>query len=525
MTGCVDSKTQEEKKAEPVPSRGGLYRIPLLNNPKSFDPIRAEDLYSTAVVYQLFDGLVKFSPDLLVVPSLAESWQIAENGLVYRFALRKNACFHNGTPVTSRDVVFSLSRLIKADPAPSVLPYMLKILGADAYRAGRANTLGGVQALDDYSIEIRLKEPCAPFLAALGMHQTRIVPCDAVIGKEEQFALNPIGSGPFSFVSMARNKSVRLKRFPDYYLKSAFLDEVEYVIYPGGKFEDVFADFEKHKLHEMPAYDGRIRNQLLSIKGVKLLRRPAVNLQFYGMNCQDPALSHPALRRALSLAVDRSSLVSRVYEDRFAPARSLIPPGIAGYDPEGLRVEDNLGKAREELKKLPPGVLDNGLTLEVVSSIQSPVAIAEAEYIAECWKKIGVTLKPRFIPDWSEFERYIQSPSMQIYRYVWYMDIPDPDNILQVLFGSDSKVNYSRYRNAEVDEALIEGRIMLNPADRAKIYQKIENIIVCDLPIIPLVHLNIDQAYQSNVNGIELNALGRHKTSLHQVWLSSSESK
>ncbi|MEN6438851.1 MAG: ABC transporter substrate-binding protein [Syntrophobacter sp.] len=525
LSGCVDSRTREEEKSDPIPREGGVYRIPLLNNPKSFDPIRAEDLYSTAVVYQLFDGLVKFSSDLLVIPSLAESWQIGENGLVYRFFLRKNAYFHNGTPITSRDVVFSLTRLIKADPAPSVLPYMLKILGADEYRTGRTDTLAGVLAVDDHSVEIRLKEPCAPFLAALGMHHSRIVPRDEVIKRGESFASNPVGSGPFAFVSWENNRSVRLKRFPEYYLKSAFVDEVEYVIYPGGKFEDVFADFQAHKLHEMPAYDGKIRNQLLSVEGVKLLRRPAVNLQFYGMNCHDPALSHPALRRALSLALDRPSLVSRVYEDRFEIARSLIPPGITGYDPENLRVEDNLSKAREELKKLPPGILDNGLTLEVVSSIQSPVAIAEAEFIAECWKKIGVTLKPRFIPDWSEFEKYVQSPAMQIYRYVWYMDIPDPDNILQVLFGSDSKVNYIRYRNPDVDRALLDGRRMLNPAERAKIYQKIENIIVYDLPIIPLVHLNIDQAYQSNVNGIELNALGRHKTSLHQVWLSSSENK
>jgi ABC-type transport system substrate-binding protein len=105
------------------------------------------------------------------------------------------------------------------------------------------------------------------------------------------------------------------------------------------------------------------------------------------------------------------------------------------------------------------------------------------------------------------------------------MDIPDPDNIMQVLFGSDSKVNYMRYHNAEVDRELIAGRLVLDPAERAKIYQKIESIVERELPIIPLIHLNIDQAYQPNVNGIELNALGRHKTSFHRVWLSSGESK
>jgi ABC-type transport system substrate-binding protein len=105
------------------------------------------------------------------------------------------------------------------------------------------------------------------------------------------------------------------------------------------------------------------------------------------------------------------------------------------------------------------------------------------------------------------------------------MDIPDPDNILQVLFGSDSKINYAKYHNFEVDQALMAGRLMSNPVERAKIYQRIEDIVISELPIIPLVHLNIDQAYQENVNGIELSALGRHKTSLHRVWLSPGENK
>ncbi|MEM5787761.1 MAG: ABC transporter substrate-binding protein [Syntrophobacteraceae bacterium] len=525
LAGCGDTRQAESEKKEAASVVGGVYRIPLLNNPKNFDPIRAEDQYSTAVVYQLFDGLVRFSPDLLVIPALAESWRIGESGTVYRFLLREKAYFHNGKPITSGDVLFSLARLIKADPAPTILPYMLKIQGADEYRSGQADDLPGVRVINEREIEIRLKEPSAPFLAALGMHQTRIVPRDEVVSRGERFGENPVGSGPFAFVSWESNRSVRLKRFPEYYSGSAFLDEIEYVIYPGGKFEEVFGDFRKHRLHEMPAYDGKIRNRLLAIQGIKLVQRPSVSLQFYGMNCRDPVLSQPALRRALSLAIDRRRLSSEVYGGRFELARSLIPPGILGYNPEKHTIEEDFSKAKEELRSLFPADFSHGLSLEIVSSIQSPVAIAEFEYIAECWKELGITLRPKFIPNWAEFEQYIQSPEMQIYRYVWYMDIPDPDNILRVLFGSNSNVNYIRYENEEADRALLAGQLMLNPVERAKIYQGIETLITREMPIIPLVHLNIDQAYQSDVNGIELNALGRHKSSLYQVWLSPGTNK
>lgn len=522
LIGCTDSGTTRDKRSESAPRTGGTYRIPLLNNPNGFDPIRAEDQYSTAVIYQLFDGLVRFGPDLLVIPALAESWQIGENGLFYRFLLRNNARFHNGKPVTSEDVLFSLTRLIKADPAPTILPYMLKILGAEEYRSGQTTHLSGVQVINEREIEIRLKEPCAPFLAALGMHQTRIVPMDEVEKQGDQFARNPVGAGPFAFVSWENNQTVRLKRFSDYYQGPAFLDGIEFIIYPGGNFEQILADFQNRRLHEMPAHDGRIREQLRSLKGVRLVRRTSASLLFYGMNCQDPVLKHPEVRRALSLAIDRRRLASEVWEDPFKVARSLIPPGILGYNPENLRVEDDLSKAQQELKKFS-GTSASGLTLEVVSNMQYPAAIDEMKLVADCWKKLGVTLKPKFVPDWKEFEQYIQSPSMQIYRYVWYMDIPDPDNIVQPLFGSDSKVNYIRYTNFEVDQALRAARLMLNSAERAASYHKIEGMIINELPIIPLVHLNIDQAYRSNVNGNELSALGRQKTSLYGVWLSPEE--
>ena len=519
--GCGNGDQKDSKEQSTVaaaPQAGGVYRIPLLNNPKSLDPVRAEDQYSAAVVYQLFDGLVRFSPDLLIIPALAENWQIEQDGLAYRFFLRKDAFFHDGKPVTSRDVLFSFSRLIRTAPPPSILQHMLRIAGAREYRDGKTDLLEGISIVNEKELVIRLEGPYAPFLAALGMYQTRIVPQDAVTEWGDNFYRNPVGSGAFRFSSWEDNKVLRLERFQQYYLGSSLLDGIQYVIYPGGNIDGVLADFRAHKLEEMPVY-GKVREQLRAEPGIKWIHRASPSLLFYGINCEHPLLRQPALRRALSLAIDREKLASSVYGGQFEPARSILPPGILGYNPENPGIEDDLEKARQEIGTVIPGGTSERPVFESASAINSPVANAELDFVTRCWDRIGVDLRVKFITNWAEFERYIRSPSMQIYRYAWFMDLPDPDNIVQVLFESDSNVNYMRYRNPEVDEMIRSARVLFLPAERAGIYRKIQDLIVRSAPAVPLVYLTVDQVYQSNVQGIQLNALAGHKA-LREVWLS-----
>ena len=188
------NKTGQSRKQV---TTGGVYHAPLLNNPATLDPAYVQDQYGTAIVQQLFDGLVRFDPYLLVLPSLAETWRVEENGKSYRFTLRKNARFHNGDMVTAEDVVFSLSRLLRVDPSPAILPHLLKIDGAKAYRDRYVETVAGLQVIDEQVVVILLEEPHAPFLTALGMYQAKIVPQAEVLRSGDAFGKRPVGSGPF----------------------------------------------------------------------------------------------------------------------------------------------------------------------------------------------------------------------------------------------------------------------------------------------------------------------------------------
>jgi ABC-type transport system substrate-binding protein len=515
---CGDRPTAEKAATIQLPRSGGIYRAPLLNSPTTLDPARAEDIYSHSVIQQLFDGLVQFTPDLLIVPALAESWEIEEGGLVYRFFLRDDAHFHNGQAVRAEDAAFALKRLIRADPPLSILPHMMKIAGARDYRERRSEELAGMEVRGERELRVRLEEPYFPFLAALGMHQAKVVPRDEVTRRGDQFGRTPVGSGPFQLESWEEGRAIRLKRFDRYHGGASYLEGVRYELYPGARADDALADFLQGKLEEMPLY-GKTRQQLAARKDLQWMERPSLSLLFYGVNGTHPFLRHPKVRRSLSLAIDRQRLTASVYDGQFAPARNLLPPGMPGYNPESEAAVDDSAAARTLLEQ----ALQEGLVvpsvLEVVSASQTPVAKAELEFIGTCWSALGITLVPKFVPNWSEFKEYVKSDAVELYRYAWFADIPDPDSVLQPLFGSDSNVNHLRYRDEQTDRLLAAARATAAPTERANIYRRLENHILQDFPLIPLVHLSVGHVYQPDVRGIHMTALGSHAMSLHRVWL------
>ncbi len=497
---------------------GGTYRIPLMNNPTTLDPAYVQDRYGVTVVQQIFDGLVRFDPYLMVLPALAETWQVEEKGKVYRFVLRENVRFHNGRPVTVEDVFFSISRLIRVDPPSAILPHLLIIKGAQEYRNHKIDRIEGLESINDRVFLVRLKEPHVPFLTALGMYQAKIIPKEEVTKPGNQFGQNPVGSGPFRFVSWESNKLIKLERFSDYYAGSSFLDEIYYIIYPGGNINKVLDDFLKGELEEMPVY-GNIRQELSAQKELQWFHRPSLSLFFYGMNCNHPFLKNPELRKALSLAIDRHKLVAQVYKGQFEIARTILPPGMPGYYPQKQVLVDDVSLARDHLKRALGEKANSIPALEIVSAIQSPFAKAELNFVQERWKQLGIPVKIKFITDWAQFKEYLKSESVQIYRYAWFADMPDPDSFLYSLFASDSPANFMRYQNKDVDQMLLTARGIIDPVERAEMYQRIEKIVLKSSPLIPLFYLSVDRVYQSTVKGVQPSALGAHTMQLHRVWL------
>ena len=502
-------------------TRGGVYHAPLLNNPATLDPAFVQDQYGTAVVQQLFDGLVRFDPYLMVLPALAKTWQVEENGKTYRFELHENARFHNGDPVTAEDVIFSLSRLLRIDPSPVTLPHLLKIKGANAYRDRQSDIIEGLQPVDERVVLVRLEEPHAPFLTALGMYQAKIVPKAEVIRLGDEFGRNPVGSGPFKFVSWEPDKQILLERFIDYFAETAYLEGVDYSIYPGVEIDQLLVDFRDGKLDEMLVL-GNTRQELSTQEDLQWFHRPALSLMFYGIRADQPPLNNPELRKALSAAIDRKKLIAEVYKGQFEPAERVLPPGMPGISQATQdKVPDTAQQNNKNNLEKKSGT---PLSIEIVSGSKSAFAQAELGYVSDVWNRLGIELKIKYITDWSAFETYINSEAVQIYRYAWFADMPDPDNFLSPLFASDSSANFMRFHSNQVDSLLLSARGESNPLKRTEIYREIEALIMEMTPVIPLIYPSVDRVYQSHVKGAQPSALGADYMPLHRVWLKHNTS-
>ena len=522
LPGCSNQEeTMQTAVSDAAPVRGGIYRVPLRSNPATLDPAYVQDIYGIALVHQIFDGLVRFDQYLSVLPGLAETWQVKEQGKMYRFSLRKNARFHNLDPVTSADVVFSIKRLLRAEPAPAVLPHLIKIIGADEYRAGTTETVPGLKIENETIFSVRLEESHVPFLTALGMYQAAIVPEKEVTRLGEDFGKHPVGSGPFRFVSWDEGHSIVLEQFKDYYSGPAFLDGIEYKIYPGGQDPMVLADFQKGNLEEMSVY-GDVRQTLSDTKGLQWFHRPSLSLFFYGMNLGHPNLSDPGLRKAISIAIDRNTFVNKVYKGQFEIARTILPPGMPGYNPENRMEDNNPDLSRQLLTQDLSKSVQDLPELEIVSAFKTPRVEQEMAIIKGFWSAIGIRTRVKYITDWKKFEAYLKSDAVQIYRYAWFADMPDPDSFLYSLFASGSPTNFMKFQDDNVDRMLLAARGIVDPVDRAKMYQKTETAIMASMPLIPLFYMSVDRVYQPYVKAVTVSALGAHTMPLSRIWLDNS---
>ena len=158
------------------------------------------------------------------------------------------------------------------------------------------------------------------------------------------------------------------------------------------------------------------------------------------------------------------------------------------------------------------------ISLEIVSTSNSSFAQTELSLVREAWAEIGVDLSIKYITDWPEFEAYIDSDSVQLYRYSWSSSMPDADSFLHPLFNSEGAGNFMRFKNERIDNMLQSARGENDPGKRAAMYGEIEAAIMAETPIIPLIFNSVDRVYKPYVRDAQPSALGAHYMSLHQVW-------
>jgi peptide/nickel transport system substrate-binding protein len=514
-----DTKRPREASSQvtQAPAIGGTYRRPLANDPSSLDPANIVDTYGVAVANQIFDGLVAFDAHLNVVPALARSWSASRDGLVWTFHLRKGVQFHNGREMSAEDVVYSLSRLLDPAVGSRNSPLLDKVKGAGEFRAGTTKVLEGIKAIDRYTVEVSLSEPFLPFISILGMAHTSIVPRDEGERLGPDFGTAPVGTGPFRFVHWVWGQEILLETNKHYFGGRPALDRVRFVIFPGGTQSVMLKAFEQGELEESPLTPDR-RKEFLEAATYKVIRKPTLSLLLYGFNLERPPFQKREVRQAFNYAIDKIRLNQEVYGGLYVVARGILPPGMPGYSPEVQGYDYDPARAKMLLAEAGhPG--GKNLTPVTLSTSSKSVGVrAESQIIQNYLAALDVQVDFQEANDWPTFRGALEQGDVQLFRYSWHADYPDPDNFLYPLFHSAGQRNYYRYHNPAVDKLLDDARRETDDLHRVKLYREAEQLILQDAPAVMLLHYTYESVFQPYVEGVVVSALDLY-VSLRKVWL------
>ena len=426
--------------------------------------------------------------------------------------------FHHGREVTANDWVYSFTRIIDPKTKSPASNLIDRILGFTEYVEGKAKNVKGLSANGKYLLEIKLSEPYVPFLSILGMNKFKVLPQEEVEKSRIPFGVSPTGTGPFKFASIKEGEEIILEANDNYFEGRPHLDRIVFKIFHGSPRERIYKEFEEGHLEES-FVPPEIWEDLARKKQYLFLQKPMLSIRFYGFTLRSKLLGNKYLRKAINYAIDKRSIVSEIHRNQFQVARGILPPGMAGYDPQKNPYPFDLVRAEECLVKagFPKG---KGLDpLEFWSSSDSDAARSELNKISAQLKQIGIPTSIHFETNWQKFSSLLTAGKTPVFVRAWYADFPDPDNFLSPLFHSKSRYNHLGYQDSEVDRLLDQAKAERNYLKRIDMYRRIEGRVLEDIPIIPMVHHLFQMAYQPYVRGVEVNALGGPYIPMKKIWL------
>ncbi len=459
---------------------------------QTLDPHKAEGVPSSNILRDLYEGLTIEAPDGTVIPGTAESWEISDDGKTYVFHIRKNAKWSNGDPVTAHDFVYGLRRSVDPATASKYSQILAPILNAEDVIAGKQPVENlGVRALDDYTLEIRLKAS-TPYLLGLLNHSSTYPVHKASVEKYGDQFSRPgklVSNGAYVLKEWVIQSHIKLERNPNYWDNAnTIIDTVYY--YP---IEDQSTELKRYRAGEIDRTEDVPSQQIKWIKknlADELQVAPYLGSYYFGFNLTRPPFKdNPKLRRALSMAIDREIITKRITGLGEKPLYSWVPPGINGYEAARLDYADWPQKKRvEEARKLYKEAgysRSNPLTVEIrynTSENHKKIAIA----IAAMWKQ-ALGVKTRLVnEEWKVFlENRKQKQVTQVFRAGWIGDYNDPYNFMEILLSKHG-LNDSGYVNPEYDELLHQASMESDPKKRFELMKKAETLVLRDHPVMPI---------------------------------------
>lgn len=494
----------------------------------TLDPAFARDQAVIWACNQLYNGLVQLDDSMNITPSIAKSWEITENGTLYTFHLRNDVYFHQteffdfSTPrrVIASDFVYSFSRILDPETA-SPGKWVFAVI--DTNTSGKPD----FKAPNDSTFSIKLSKTFPPFLGILTMQYCSVVAREVVEKYGKDYRNHPVGTGPFQFKYWKEGVKLVLTKNPTYFeffqnQRLPFIDAVA-ITFIVDK-QSVFMEFVKGNLDFQSGIDASYKDELLTSSGTlnlkyknkfKLLTQPYLNTEYLGFlvdesksNSSTNPLMKREVRQAINYGFDRVKMIRFLRNNIGTAARSgIVPQGLPSFDT--ALVKGYSYQPQKALDLLAKAGYPNGKGMPPITLSASASYLDLCQYIQHELSKIGIEVKIEVNPPATQREMISQS-KLTFFRGSWIADYPDAENYLSLFYSKNfcpNGPNYTHYKNAMFDLLYEKSQNEVNDSLRYIMYQKMDNLLMEDAPVVILYYDQVVRLVQNNIDGLGNNAM------------------
>lgn len=490
----------------------------------SLDPAFAKAQATMWPAHQLFNTLVEVDDSLRIVPSLAKSWDISEDRLIYTFHLRGDVFFHDdevfenkkGRKFTAGDIVYSLARIIDRKTASP---------GSWIFN-GKVDLIEPFKAIDDSTFQLKLLRPYNPILGILSMQYCSIVAPEAVEQYGNNFRRHPVGTGPFRFVAWEEGQALVLTKNEHYFETDSvgrrlpYLDGIKVTFYDSKATE--FLMFRQGKLDFINDIDASFKDEVLTKKGelrtawqnkLRLSVHPYLNIEYLGilvdtnnLLVKNSPVAIKKIRQAINYGFDRRKMILYLRNSLGTAAESgFVPMGLPSFDASEVRgYYYDPAKSRQLLTEAG---FPNGNGLPAIKLLTIALYSDMGDFIAKQLGDIGIPVQVETVQKALLLDMTSNSRAL-FFRGSWIADYPDAENYLSVFYSRNpAPPNYTRYSNPRFDALFERALVEQNDSTRYVLYREADQIVINDAPVVPLWYDQAIHLVQPGIKGFKPNAL------------------